>query len=119
MPNVTWYFVAGCADIPLREGRRVRAGAHELALFNIGDGFLAVDNRCPHKQGPLADGIVAGKSVFCPLHSWKISLETGCALAGGTGVVRTYPVRVADGKVYISFTPNPATTPASAPNGQP
>ena len=102
-PSLTWHYVAECADIPLREGRRVRYGAYDVALFNVGETFLAVDNRCPHRQGPLADGIVAGKAVFCPLHSWKISLESGCALNGGEGAVRTYPVRVTDGKVYIAF----------------
>ena len=106
-----WMRVAACADIPLREGRRVCYGAHDVALFNVGDGFLAVGNRCPHRQGPLADGIVAGRSVFCPLHSWKIDLASGCALAGGTGSVQTYPVTVADGKVYIAFTFQPVPTP--------
>ena len=104
---MTWHYVADCADIPLREGRRVRYGAREAALFNVGDAFLAVDNRCPHRRGPLADGIVAGTAVFCPLHSWKISLETGCALSGGEGKVKTYPVRVADGKVYVAFDGEP------------
>ena len=103
VPPIAWYCVANCADIPLREGRRVRYRDYDVALFNVGDAFLAVDNRCPHRQGPLADGIVAGKAVFCPLHSWKISLENGCALSGGEGAVKTYPVSVSDGKVYIAF----------------
>ena len=103
LPSPTWHYVADCADIPLREGRRICYGDYDVALFNVGEGFLAVDNRCPHRQGPLADGIVAGKAVFCPLHSWKISLESGCALGGGEGSVNTYPVKVVDGKVYIVF----------------
>ncbi|MBI4432344.1 MAG: nitrite reductase small subunit NirD [Candidatus Omnitrophica bacterium] len=87
--------------IPAKEGRRVKIGENEIALFNLGGDFLAVDNRCPHKEGPLADGIVAGKAVFCPLHNWKISLETGCALSGGTGQVKSYPVKLKDGKIHI------------------
>ena len=102
-PTKKWHYVADGTDIPLREGRRVRYGDYDVALFNVGEGFLAVDNRCPHRQGPLADGIVAGKSVFCPLHSWKISLESGCAIAGGEGSVSTYPIKVVEGKVYIVF----------------
>ena len=98
-----WHCVADCDAVPLREGRRVRAGAHDVALFNLGDTFLAVDNRCPHRQGPLADGIVAGSAVFCPLHSWKINLADGHVLAGGEGCVQTYPVKIVDGKVYIAF----------------
>ena len=59
-----WYPVADKNMIPLREGRRVFYGVYEAALFNLGDEFLAVDNHCPHKSGPLADGIVSGKAVF-------------------------------------------------------
>ena len=113
LPAVAWHYVADSADIPLREGRRVRFRDFDVALFNVGDAFMAVDNRCPHKQGPLADGIVAGKAVFCPLHSWKISLESGCALNGGSGAVRTYPVNVVDGKVYVAFTPHPVPAPSA------
>ena len=98
-----WYSVADEGAIPLREGRRVVYQDYEAALFNLGGAYLAVDNRCPHKQGPLADGIVAGKAVFCPLHNWKISLENGCALSGGKGQVKTYPVKVLHGKVCIAF----------------
>ena len=101
--ELQWHFVAACSDVPLREGRRVVYGERHVALFNLGDEYVAVDNACPHRQGPLADGIVAGKAVFCPLHSWKISLESGCALSGGEGAVRTYPVKIADDKVYIAF----------------
>lgn len=98
-----WYPVAAPGDIPFREGRKVLWESHEVALFNLGGEFLAVENRCPHKQGPLADGLVAGKAVFCPLHNWKIDLESGCALSGGTGKVKSYPVRVLDGRVCIAF----------------
>lgn len=98
-----WYFVAESQSIPNREGRRVSLGDLQVALFRLGDEFLAVDNRCPHKQGPLADGIVAGKAVFCPLHNWKISLETGCALSGGEGQVKKYPVKEIENKVYVAF----------------
>ena len=98
-----WYPVANKSEIPLREGRKVFYGGYEAALFNLGDEFLAVDNHCPHKAGPLADGIVSGKAVFCPLHNWKISLESGCAISGGTGQVKKYPVTVIDGKVCIAF----------------
>ena len=99
----TWHPVASLEDIPLKEGRRVRWQNQELALFNLGDTFLAVDNQCPHRQGPLADGLVSGKAVFCPLHNWKINLENGCALSGGTGQVKTFPVKVAGNEIYLAF----------------
>ena len=101
--DTRWYPVADVGAVPVREGRRVIYGDHEVALFNLGNEYLAVDNRCPHKQGPLADGIVAGKAVFCPLHNWKINLENGCALSGGKGQVRSYPVKILDGKVCVAF----------------
>ena len=53
-------------DIPLREGRAVKVGGREIAIFNLGDRFLAVENRCPHKGGPLADGIVSGADCGLP-----------------------------------------------------
>ena len=103
MNQPNWRAVTDVNSIPPKEGRRVICGDYEAALFNLGDEYLAVDNRCPHKSGPLADGIVAGKAVFCPLHNWKISLENGCALSGGKGRVRVYPVKVLDGKVCVAF----------------
>ena len=72
-----WVRVAYCEDLPLREGRVVLIGDREIAVFNLGEKFLAVENRCPHRQGPLADGMLAGETVICPLHAWKISLEDG------------------------------------------
>jgi nitrite reductase (NADH) small subunit len=72
-----WIQVAYCDDIPLREGREVVIGNRSIAVFNLGGKFLAVENRCPHRGGPLADGIATGESVVCPLHGWKIDLQNG------------------------------------------
>jgi len=98
-----WVPTAEIGSIPVKEGRRVVYRDWNVALFNLGSEYLAVDNVCPHKAGPLSDGIVAGKAVFCPLHNWKINLETGCALSGGKGQVKTYPVKILDQKVCIAF----------------
>ena len=91
-----WIRITACDNIPSREGRVAMVGDLEIAIFNLGDRFLAVDNRCPHKGGPLCDGIVAGASVVCPLHAWKVSLKTGAVErpAGKTECVRTYATRV-------------------------
>ena len=96
MSDARWIHVTACGNIPPREGRLVAVGGREIALFNLGDRFLAVDNRCPHKGGPLSDGIIAGDSVVCPLHTWKVSLKTGCVErpAGSDACVRTYATRV-------------------------
>ena len=100
-----WIKVTSSANIPLREGRAVALGARELAIFNLGDRFLTTDNRCPHKGGPLCDGIVTGESVVCPLHSWKVRLDTGQVErpAAKTLCVHTYPTRVEDGIVVVEL----------------
>lgn len=98
-----WIQVARCSDIPLREGRAVKLGDREIAVFNLGDRFLAVNNHCPHKAGPLADGIVCGAAVICPLHAWKFSLETGEGMnaASASSCIQTYRTRVKDGIVLL------------------
>ena len=100
-----WIHVTACANIPVREGRLVRLPDRELAIFNLGDRFLAVDNRCPHRGGPLSDGIVTGSSVVCPLPAWKVSLERGCVErpASQDACVATYPARVEDGVVFVGL----------------
>lgn len=100
--KIKWYRVGAAGSIPLKEGRRVQCGEQTLALFNLGGAYRAVENQCPHKSGPLADGIVSGQAVFCPLHNWKINLESGCALSGGTGQVKTYPVKVLENIIYVA-----------------
>ncbi len=101
--TIKWYRVASAGAIPANEGRRVQFGEQTLALFNLDGEYCAVENKCPHKGGPLADGIVAGKAVFCPLHNWKINLENGCALSGGTGQVKTFPVKIIKNQIYVAF----------------
>jgi nitrite reductase (NADH) small subunit len=104
LETMRWVEVPEARDIPLRQGKVIRWGALRVALFNLGEQFRAVENQCPHKAGPLADGIVSGTSVFCPLHNWKISLKTGCVEtpAGEGCSVRTFPTKVENGKVYFS-----------------
>jgi nitrite reductase (NADH) small subunit len=100
-----WIRIARCDDIPPREGRVALIGSHEVALFNLGDRFCAVDSRCPHRGGPLSDGIVSGAAVVCPLHGWRVSLENGAVERPGdsNACVRTYPTRVENGVVLIEW----------------
>jgi nitrite reductase (NADH) small subunit len=102
---MSWIRITEAANIPLREGRAVRFGPEVLAIFNLGQKFLAVDNRCPHQGGPLADGIVSGDSVVCPLHSWKVCLSSGEVKrpAEQQACVRSYPVKVVDGIVLVQL----------------
>jgi nitrite reductase (NADH) small subunit len=100
-----WIRTARCEDIPLREARSVHLGGRDIAIFNLGDRFLAVDNRCPHKGGPLADGIVSGAAVVCPLHARKVSLETGSVLNAPDSpqCVETFRTRVEDDVVLVEL----------------
>lgn len=77
-------------------------GGEEIAIFHTLDNrFYALVNRCPHKGGPLSQGIVHGNVVTCPLHSWNISLKTGEALGDDQGCVPTIPLRVDAGRLYL------------------
>ena len=111
---MTWTPITRADNIPPREGRAVSLAGREIAIFNLGastplgegDQFLAVDNQCPHKAGPLADGIVTGTSVVCPLHTWKISLLDGrVERPSGSSEhgVTAYPTRVEDGVVVVGL----------------
>lgn len=101
---MSWIQITATENIPPREGRTVKIGALSIALFNTGEKFLAVENRCPHKGGPLADGIVGGTTVTCPLHNWRICLETGEVskpCEAGIPAITQFPVRVEEGLIYL------------------
>ena len=111
MSGSRWVRVTRTGSVPRREGRVVTLGGRELAIFNLGpsaqgDRFLAVENRCPHQGGPLSDGIVSGCTVVCPLHAWKVRLDTGTVdRPGGTeACVRTFATRV-EGDVVLVEVP--------------
>lgn len=87
-------------DLPDSEGVAVRLGAEEVALFRCGSTVRAVANRCPHAGGPLADGIVAGDTVTCPLHGRRVDLRTG-SVDDCEESVAVYRVRVVDGAVEL------------------
>lgn len=99
-----WIDVCGIDEIPLRGSRVINAPAGCIALFRtIEDEVFALDDRCPHKGGPLSQGIVHGRSVTCPLHNWVISLETGCAESPDEGAASLRRVRVVDGRVQLQL----------------
>ena len=102
---MSWISVTRAENIPLREGRAVKLGTEEIAIFNLGEKFLAVANRCPHKGGPLADGIVTGENVVCPLHAWKVCLNSGDVKrpSDTAACVSSYPVEVVDGIVTVEI----------------
>ena len=107
MNDHRWVRVTRCENVPVREGRAVVVAGREIAIFNLGDRFMATDNQCPHKGGPLCDGIVAGDAVVCPLHAWKVRLDSGTverpASAAQDVCIATYPTRVDHGIVWLGL----------------
>ena len=97
-----WIDVGAVEDVPLLGSRVVQAPGGDIAIFKAADGTLfALRDRCPHKGGPLSQGIVHGDRVTCPLHNWMIGLCDGKAVAPDEGCTATYPVRVEEGVVSL------------------
>ncbi|MCF2905357.1 nitrite reductase small subunit NirD [Octadecabacter sp. CECT 8868] len=97
-----WIDIAALDAVPARGARLVKTAHGCVAIFrNAMDEVFALDNACPHKNGPLAEGIVHGNAVTCPLHNWVISLETGMVQGPDEGQVTTYPARVEDGRIKL------------------
>ena len=98
----TWLDIGSVEDIPVRGARVVKTPHGCLAVFRVAEGEIyALDDRCPHKGGPLSNGLVHGRSVTCPLHNWVISLETGAAQGADEGRTRAHAVRVEDGRILL------------------
>ena len=98
-----WLDIGWLHEIPVRGSRTVPVdGGEEIAVFRTGDNqVFALVNRCPHKGGPLSQGIVHGHSVACPLHNWNIALGTGEAQGNDKGCTPVIPVKVNAGRVLI------------------
>ena len=97
-----WIDIGALDDLPLRGSRCVNTPTGRIGVFRVADGrIFAIRNECPHKGGPLTEGIVHGTSVTCPLHNWVISLETGLAQGADEGAVETIPVQVEGDRVLI------------------
>ncbi|HEY3046935.1 MAG TPA: nitrite reductase small subunit NirD [Polaromonas sp.] len=98
-----WKVICRVDDIPVLGSRRVaRSQGLDVAVFrNDQDQVFALLDRCPHKGGPLSQGIVFGTSVACPLHNWTIDLEGGCARAPDEGCTPRFAVKVNDGVVHL------------------
>jgi nitrite reductase (NADH) small subunit len=99
-----WVEICGIEDIPRQGARVVNAARGDIAVFRtLDDAVFAVDDKCPHKGGPLSQGIVHGHAVTCPLHNWVIDLESGEAAAPDEGCVHRIPVRVQEGRVLLAL----------------
>ncbi|HYD76265.1 nitrite reductase small subunit NirD [Ramlibacter sp.] len=103
MTTTGWTLACDLQDIPRHGSRRLaRARGADVALFRTGqDQVFALLDRCPHRGGPLSQGIVFGTSVACPLHNWTIGLQDGCAWAPDEGRTPRFAVKVVEGSVYL------------------
>jgi nitrite reductase (NADH) small subunit len=102
--SANWTRVCTLDEIP-RLGARVVKSAHgNIAVFRNGeDEVFALLDKCPHKGGPLSQGIVFGRKVACPLHNWQIGLDDGNAVAPDKGCTRGFAVRLDDGVVFVDL----------------
>jgi nitrite reductase (NADH) small subunit len=107
--------IRACAvdDVPAGEGRVVVIDGVRVAIFRAGGGWRAVDAACPHRGGPLADGIVADASVICPLHQRRFSLDTGEPLGHDCPALTVHRVEVRGTDLYVSVA-MPAALPRAA-----
>ena len=102
-----WKLICKVDDIAVLGARVVARGLAWQELLNVAlfrtseDKIFALLDRCPHKGGPLSQGIVFGDKVACPLHNWNIELGSGCAVAPDVGCTKKYSVKVEDGNVFL------------------
>lgn len=102
-----WIEVGKLEEIPPSGARIVETDKGDIAVFRAADDeVFALRDKCPHKGGPLSQGIVSGKRVACPLHDWKIHLDSGEAVAPDVGCAATYPVKMEGDIIMLSLTPD-------------
>jgi nitrite reductase (NADH) small subunit len=102
-----WVDIGGLDDIPRRGARRVThsAAALPIAVFRTADDeIFALVDRCPHRGGPLSEGIVQGCAVACPLHGWVVNLDSGEAEAPDEGSATKIAVKLEGGRILLSLT---------------
>ena len=99
-----WIEIVALEDIPRLGSRVIRTDTMDVAIFRTTDDrVFALRDACPHKGGPLSQGIVHGTSVTCPLHNWKIDLASGEALGPDEGCTNVFETRVEGGKVFLAL----------------
>lgn len=97
----SWEKVAALGDLYDDTGTVVTVNDNELALFRVEDRVYAIDNECPHRQGPLGEGDLEGEIVTCPFHAWQVNVRTGEVVDFPDMCTRTYPCRIEGGDVMV------------------
>ena len=104
MDDARWLEVGKISDIPLRGSRCLKMGEMTVALFRTAENeVFAMEDKCPHKNGPLSEGIVHDGCVTCPLHNWVISLETGEAQGADEGQTAAFPIKLDGQNVLLGL----------------
>ncbi len=99
-----WIEIAKLEDIPKLGARVLKTDTMSIAVFRTAtDEVFALKDQCPHRQGPLSQGIVHGTTVTCPLHNWKIDLASGEALKPDQGCTHTFPVKVKESRILLAL----------------
>jgi nitrite reductase (NADH) small subunit len=99
-----WIEIGGLEDIPRLGARVVRRDGTNIAVFRTADDdVFALEDRCPHRGGPLSQGLVHGCRVTCPLHNLVLDLKTGTAVAPDEGATRTIPVKLEEGRIFLGL----------------
>ena len=98
-----WLHIGKLQDIPAQGARVLETVFGDIAIFRTqADEVFALRDRCPHKGGPLSQGIVHGRRVACPLHNWVIELDSGEAIAPDAGCAQRFVVKIEQGEVYVA-----------------
>lgn len=99
---MSWIDIGHIEEVPLRGSRLVKTHIGCVAIFRTAESeVFAATNSCPHKGGPLSEGIIHGQSVTCPLHNWVFDLTTGHAQGADEGQITTYPVRIENERIFL------------------
>lgn len=102
--QTAWVEIGHIEDIPKQGARCISVGSMTIAVFRTADDrVFALEDKCPHKNGPLSQGIVHDGCVTCPLHNWVISLETGLAQGADEGEVRSFALKVQEGTLLFDI----------------
>ncbi|MEP3246470.1 MAG: nitrite reductase small subunit NirD [Sneathiella sp.] len=100
----SWIEIGAIQDIPVRGSRCISYGDTTIAVFRTSQNdVFALEDKCPHKNGPLSQGIVHDGCVTCPLHNWIISLETGQAQGADEGQTKIFPIRMEGQKILLQI----------------
>jgi len=105
-PAQEWHKVCALAEVPQLGARVVKSAHGDIAVFrNADDEVFALADKCPHKGGPLSQGIVFGRKVACPLHGWNIGLDDGQAVAPDVGCAKRFAVKIENGAILLNIQP--------------